>query len=976
MNYRFNLMRRAWYVLCGLVLCGSVVSCSEDYTLDEVNPSWLNTSIYEYLKNPPKEDGSYQNFVRLIDDLGYAEVLAKTGSKTLFVANDAAFDEFYKNCPWENVSGYDDLSLSQKKLLLNSAMVNNAYLLEMMSSTEGPVAGQCLRRETAATALDSVPYFAPDSLPFSYNEVDEDVWARFRTPEKNGLHMALDYSNPMMTHFLATQMANRGITDDDFEIIVGTKRAKNDAYIYDCKVVEQDIVCQNGYVNRLDKVLLTPQNMAETLRTNGRTNIFSHMIERFSVPVYNNTLTTRYRLLYGNDVDSVYEKRYYNKHVLHSYYNDNSDNEHKHGLKYDLGWNAFQSTEKTSIQQEMATLFAPSDERLYEYFFSPSGGGRFLLDAFAPTELTQVTGPTDFDNIYRAIDKIPREKLEEFLNNMMKTEFCSTVPSKFETVKDDAQDQMLEPSDIDRIEKVLLANNGVIYLMDEVLTSPTYAAVLGPAYVGTDMQVMNYAIWNGVDGINKDFYAYLRAMSSRFSFFVPRDGFIYIDPVSFSTGREDKLRAIKFEWVVDKNNNGKISATSFPMTYDHTNGEFSIDLSKKGSTVSQTEYLNRLMDILNTHTIVHEDSVGGTTLQETKLGVECDKHYFLSKSGAPIYVKNATLRDNGMQVAGGWGLQHKTWATVTRFDDKTRESNGKGNGMAYQLDEPIVPTIESVYSLMYNNRDQDSIFLNLCQEDITDLLKELKDYLYKDENGKAIFNSESEYTDFYRIFINRNGIPCYDKQTGKQVADAPTNVRFFSNYNYTVYVPSNLSMLKAIDNGLPTWESIYEVLKMQENDRGKLESQLTDEEMAVAGPKAAAMTTYLISFLKYHFQDQSIFADTPSFSEQEFGTATMDRETGVSIKVHVSSTGNGTLSIRDQAGKTTSTIDRFSNQIARDYIIKSNRIDASSFVAVHGLMDVLHFKALTGEHNDRYDGDWATSSAARRFIKKYQLMKK
>ena len=60
-------------------------SCREDYFLDEEEPGWLGASIYDYLKS----QGDYKYYVKMIDELEYAEILAKTGSKTLFVVNDA-----------------------------------------------------------------------------------------------------------------------------------------------------------------------------------------------------------------------------------------------------------------------------------------------------------------------------------------------------------------------------------------------------------------------------------------------------------------------------------------------------------------------------------------------------------------------------------------------------------------------------------------------------------------------------------------------------------------------------------------------------------------------------------------------------------------------------------------------------------------------------------------------------------------------
>ena len=955
--------------LCVLSLGGWMMACSDDYKWDNENPSYLNSSIYDCLK----EKGNYTNFIRLIDDLNYADVLAKTGSKTLFVADDDAFKTFYASNNW-GVGSYEQLSTSQKKLILNSAMVNNAYLLEMMSSTVGPEPGLCLRRETAADVLDSVPHFNGDQLPTNYNPDDFDYWARFRVPSKGGIYMALDNSNQMMTHFLAQQMANKKITDKDFSIIVGQERSKNDAFIYDSKVLEQNITCQNGYVNRLDKVLITPQNMAEMMRTNGKTDIFSHMMDRFSAPFYDAELTARYRLLYGNSVDSVWQKRYFNSQDYRPLQNDQgtdptgnpNGNTIKFGLTFDPGWNAYQANSAVTKEQDMGVIFAPTDERLYEYFFSEKGGGRFLLEAYAPEEMANVKGLEDKENIYRAVDQIPRDVIQALINNLMKEQFCNSVPSKFETIKDDAQDPMLDETHLDKIQKVLLANNGAIYLMDEVLTPAQYAAVSAPAYVSKDMRVMNYAIqkltWMGTA---KNFYAYLLAMSSRFSLFVPRDGFWYIDPVSFIPKNNNVTpRAIYYDW---NEKTDAMRGTSYPITYDFQTGTYMIgDTPMSTGAASSNELSDRLNDILETHTIVHEDKTDVSGIDETATGVECDQHYFLSKNGAPVYVKNAKQHASGMEVQGGWGLQHGESQKVVRFDDKTRETNGNGNGMAYQIDGAIVPTIESVYSALYNNQDKFGKFFELCEADNSEILETLKPYLNKDAEGKDIYTN-AEYLKRYAIFVNGGGLPCFDKQTGTIVTQA-TNVRFFSNYRYTVYVPSDAAIQTAIEAGLPTWQSINSYLELDKEPEQRTE--MTEAEEEARNVKAAAMVTALMNFLKYHFQDNSVFADVPALAPTQYETATLNSETGIYCKVTVSSSGNGTLNVKDIAGNTRSVLDNFKNQLVRDYVIASNQISASSFAVMHGIDGVLNYKTLT---NGRYDSDWNTTGAAKRFIKNYQI---
>lgn len=958
MNKRFCKLGRNWLkALCVFSVCGITYSCSDDYKLDDSNPSWLGSSIYEYLQS----QGNYTNFVNLIDDLDYAEVLSKTGSKTLFVADDDAFNDFYQNNIW-GVKSYKELTTAQKKLLLNSAMVNNAYLLEMMSSTVGPVKGECLRRETAADVTDSVPHFTAEDLPVSYNEggLEKDYWARFRQPGKGGIYMAIDNTSPMMTHFLPAQMSNKHITDEDFRIIVGQTRESNDAFIFDCKVIEQDITCQNGYINRLDKVLLTPQNMAEVLRTSGKTNIFSHMMERFSAPFYSSELTNRYRLLYGNDVDSVFQKRYFSARsqggALDTDQNTDpvsnpSGNAVTYGLQFDPGWNAYNSGSGTK-ETDMGVIFAPSDARLYEYFFEADGGGRFLLEAYAPQYMPSVSGPADYTNIYKCIDQIPLDVIQALINNLMKDSFCNSVPSKFETIKDDAQDPMLDETHLDKIEDVLLANNGAIFLMDEVLTPAKYAAVSAPAYVGTDMHIFNWAVNQSSLDVQTNFYAYLLAMSSRFSFFVPQDeGFWYIDPVSFAKEAGEQ-RALYYEWDATKS---QPKCSAYRYYYDYTTGEGYIGEPLTNVVVTSTEYMNRLRDMLETHTIVHEDNTETTGIDETATGIECDKHYFIAKNGAPIYVENADKRDKGCMVQGGWQKERDEWCVVNRFDDKTRETNGNGNGMAYKIDAPIIPTIESVFSTLYNNPDDFGLFYELCQTD--------------QEVLEAIGIKGSMALRPYTIFENGNGLPCIDKTTGRQETTA-TNVRFFNNYRYTVYVPTNEAVADAISKGLPTWEELREILELDKEPEERTE--LTPEEEEARTAKCTAMVTALINFVKYHFQDNSVFADTPALKPTDYETATLNSSTGIYCKVNVSSTGNGTLTVKDAAGNSRNIVVKH-NILTRDYILNTAKttIDASSFAVVHGIDGVLNYEPLKG---GRYDSEWATVSAAKKYLAKYRII--
>ena len=107
---------------CALIGASALQSCKDDVLTGQ--PSYLGNSIYQRLQ----EDGNYNYTVRLIEDLDLAEVLNQTGSKTLFVADDKAYDAWFQNNDWK-VSRYEDLNLSQKKLLLNKRIKRTKKLI-------------------------------------------------------------------------------------------------------------------------------------------------------------------------------------------------------------------------------------------------------------------------------------------------------------------------------------------------------------------------------------------------------------------------------------------------------------------------------------------------------------------------------------------------------------------------------------------------------------------------------------------------------------------------------------------------------------------------------------------------------------------------------------------------------------------------------------------------------------------------------
>ena len=65
-------------IVCLAALGGGLSSCTDDYTLDEEKPSFLNSSIYETLE----ESGNHKMFLQLINDKELNASANSDGEKT------------------------------------------------------------------------------------------------------------------------------------------------------------------------------------------------------------------------------------------------------------------------------------------------------------------------------------------------------------------------------------------------------------------------------------------------------------------------------------------------------------------------------------------------------------------------------------------------------------------------------------------------------------------------------------------------------------------------------------------------------------------------------------------------------------------------------------------------------------------------------------------------------------------------------
>ena len=923
-------------------------------------PSWLGESIYKELQQSSQLEGTFNTYCKLIDDLDYKEVLSKTGSKTIFPANDEAFERFFKGGNNKfGVSSYEELTHSQKAELLFSTMIDNAILIGTLSNKQNNAGnmlqGQLVKHATNMRLTYTVAPFAAQSMP-----ANNKYFSRFQNDGRSILAI-FDNTVAPMVHLTGEYMLNNNmsVTGDysDFKVLTGHDYVDGDAYIFDRKVIKADVVCQNGYIHQLNEVLVNPGNMAEILRSGSDTRYISRMLDYFAFPEADMTLTEQYNETSGgSSTDTVFAIRYLSKNSQRSKLSQPirgmtvADNRL---LDFDPGWNYYNPTLKgqpVDDEAEIAAFLAPNDQAVENYFLKE--GAYILKNLGVPgLDLTPANLNAHLDAIYNNDPSI----FASILNNVMKGYLTKTVPSTFSTVQNDAfefldvtRDDIIKKSD-DNYD-VTIGNNGVIYKMNKLFGPKLYNSVLGPASVYKDMRTMgemlnDHQTTAGVASkLGADMYYYLLSMKARYGLFVPTDNethFIVIDPTSVKD--DDGLKGLRFRFDPQADGSFHILVKK----YIYQGGPYN-QLSSYVETAGaqdiniETGYFNsQIKDLLDYCTIVIADSTE-TGKGNAQYGLYGNK-YYKTKHGGAIVV-------NGNKVAGGLQESNPSqWSTITETFDANSADAKIENGTVYRLDYPLQPTITSVMQALSRpefydeNADYDNAapeydhFLNFCLQ----------------------FNNEDLYSFAGIISDSDKEAQKNTKMKAYRIIDDNDNWGMLSAYNYTIYAPTYEAMVQAQKNmGLPTWKEVMAIVNDWESVKDKYGFVDQSDASAYVKKQLDKMT----KFVRYHTQNSSLFADK-YFKNYDPKTGLTDPEPAFSTfcsnalgiaQTLIVTGGNDKLNVKD-ASNTTVTINASAdnaNLIARDIttrVHKSNsaykEIETSAFVTIHGIDTPLCFNS-------------------------------
>lgn len=961
-----------------LALTGLMTSCVDKYQEVDADekPSWLGSSIYAELENPGSSGltGTFSTYLRLINELGESETLSRTGSKTVFPANDEAFARFFSNNDW-GVSSYEQLSVGQKKLLLYSSMLDNPLLLQLLpnvsNGTAEPQTGGALKHSTNVSVIDTVQHISgKEGMP-----ANNPYWEPFY---ETGVDIVSDATRPMMIHLTREYMLNNGITtngdESDFAILTGTPypEGSQTAFIFNDQVIVPDVTCQNGYIHQMQDVVVPPGNMAQLLRRKENTSYFSRVLDYFAVPVLVQKTTDNYNEWARKQTPQLPDKTIYAMRYLSSRsYNSETDvigqlayfngKNVSNLLNFDPSWNQYYpkpGNESGGIDysiMDMGAFFVPSNQAMVDYFTQKSptekGPGAYLIDIYGNYKAEQNTEAHLLENLDSLHSQKP-QVLTAFVNNLMKASFAASVPSKFETVLNDASEHMglkleLVEKKADGKYDISFANNGAVYVMNELIAPDEYNAVLAPSSTYPDMRVMNWAVQDrGTSSdapyhLDADYKYYLLSMSSNYAFFIPDDAAFdayYLDPATLGHRENNQIA-------------GRILPDVLHFYYDATSQQqpplkceryyFNLETGTIEGEPRSEEIKNvrtQLVDILNYHTVVLP-----SVKQDDKfvpVGYN-GNHYYKTKHGGEIYVDGNII--NG-EVKSGPQINNSTIFPAPKITQIYEEKNGH----AYRINHVIQPPVESVYAVL-SSEPAFSDFLSVCQGFQN---RELLDWAgistVAPTAKKTVNNVETEVEigpsqyETYQIFLS-------DYRTGGDVtkdACLDYNVRFFNTYNYTLFAPDNTAMQKAYNEmGLPRWQTLRDIYnKYKDMD----EETINEEEMRADSAAVRSMIEAISDFVRYHFVTGSVYADQvidggryKTMASDEMGVAKEVRISGGGGQLNVTDLHSGTIGVNEGDRNT-----KVVNRMTRDYWFDAakehaGKITTSSFCAVHQISEPL-----------------------------------
>lgn len=432
-------------ILLVVLFSSAFTACRKDIDNYYARPDWLEPNIYDQLDS--KEH--FTSFLAVIDKAGYKNILGKAGYFTLFAPTDEAFQTFFRE---QSINSVDDIDSVTAAGMVSYSLVYNAFSRDQLddyqsSAEQGWILDKAFKRTTAKYKW----VYEEDVDGIMVKVVDQNGIPLL--PESPPIFNAEDNNNKNIPYFTDAYMGTENITATDYNYFFPNSLFTG-FNVVDAGVTESDIICENGIIHAVNRVISPLSNLEELLSSYPEYDLFRQVINDYirEYEMAPNSFLDRYEQVQGYR-EEVYLKTY----PLLSFA-PNCENFRKYG-----------GGEDYDTQIDGFTLFAPNNAAVQDFFDS-----KFLEH-------------------YKTLDNMSPQIIAEFINAHL---FRTTVwPSKFETTTN----LFGEPARFDPEENVInkaFGSNGIFYGTNIVQKTDAFYTALGPIILNPDYSLMLQALYS------------------------------------------------------------------------------------------------------------------------------------------------------------------------------------------------------------------------------------------------------------------------------------------------------------------------------------------------------------------------------------------------------------------------------------------------------------------------------------------------
>ncbi len=429
-----------------MVLFGCLFSaCRKEIDAYYERPDSLEPTIFDNLT----VKGQFTSYLSLVEKAGYKDILASAGYFTVFAPINDAFTPFLQE---HSLTSVEDIDTITARNIVRYSLVYNAFTKDQLDDYQS-TDEQGWEFDNAFKRVTSYYKWVYDETVEGGMEKVVDQNGVRLLPDDGPYFAVEDNNNKSIPYFTAPYMTNEQITEYDYTYFF-PESEYTDFNVVNAKVTESDILCENGIVHAIDKVILPLRNIDELLASNDEYSEFKKVIDDY--------------IREFNPAPSSFLDRY----------------EQVHNKREDI-----------YIKEYPLLNFAPNCENFMRY-----GGGE-TYDAqidgwtmFAPDN----AAVKDFmDNVflkyYGSLDNMSPQIIAEFINAHL---FRTTVwPSKFETTTN----MFGEPARFDPEANIIqkeFGSNGAFYGTNIVQETDAFYTALGPIILNPDYTLMLQALYD------------------------------------------------------------------------------------------------------------------------------------------------------------------------------------------------------------------------------------------------------------------------------------------------------------------------------------------------------------------------------------------------------------------------------------------------------------------------------------------------